>query len=94
MESGARAELVVREEPTVPRNYLPAETAGIGSIIPNTGEALPIRTAPQRTGLAERRGVIRSRSGSKVRGNRLTARGEPYPATARLAQVTGLAERG
>lgn len=64
------AEWAVREEPTVPRNYLPAATAGIGSIILNTGGALLIRTAPQRIGLGDPRGAIRSRSGNRVRGNR------------------------
>lgn len=70
MELAAWVGLVVREEPTVHRNYLPAETAGIGSIILNTAGALPIRTGPPPTGLAEPRGVIPSRSGSRVRGNK------------------------
>ena len=57
------------EGPSVHR-CLPAETAGIGSIILNTAGARPIGIAPQRIGLAEPRGVIHSRSDSRVRGNR------------------------
>lgn len=76
------------------RLYRLAGTAAIGSTIPNIAAAPPTRTAPRRTGLAERRGATHLQTASRVRASRSAGRAETSPVTAPEASATELAEPG
>lgn len=88
------AGLVVREEPepVVPRNYRPAAVAiaATGSTIQSIAVGLPIRTAPRRIGLAERRGATRLPTASRARASRSAGRAEAFPAIAPEVRRIGL----